>query len=183
MLSRTADHLYWMARYMERAENTARMLDVNYQMSLLPQSEDAAERGWRGLLSISELTHDFAKRHGKVTPRSVIGRSCSSRSAGIEPLLARHQAAQAEQRADVRHRDREPRADLVDGADQRIDLERAAGEHVLQHRGLERAELARDSHALLARLRDRAADARADAPRLGRNMARWVQKVTGFVYL
>src|SRR6476659_6975933 len=72
MLSRTADHLFWMARYMERAENTARMLDVNYQMSLLPQSEDAAERGWRGLLSISELTLDFAKRHGKVTPKSVI---------------------------------------------------------------------------------------------------------------
>ena len=47
MLSRTADHLFWMARYVERAENTARMLDVNYQMSLLPQSEDAAERGWR----------------------------------------------------------------------------------------------------------------------------------------
>jgi uncharacterized alpha-E superfamily protein len=37
MLSRTADHLFWMARYMERAENTARMLDVNYQTSLLPQ--------------------------------------------------------------------------------------------------------------------------------------------------
>ena len=32
MLSRTADHLFWMARYMERAENTARMLDVNYQI-------------------------------------------------------------------------------------------------------------------------------------------------------
>ncbi len=29
MLSRTADHLFWMARYMERAENTARLLDVN----------------------------------------------------------------------------------------------------------------------------------------------------------
>ncbi|MDQ6639028.1 MAG: alpha-E domain-containing protein, partial [Pseudomonadota bacterium] len=72
MLSRTADHLFWMARYMERAENTARMLDVNYQMSLLPQSDDTAERGWRGLLSISELTGDFAKRHGAVTPRSVI---------------------------------------------------------------------------------------------------------------
>ncbi len=72
MLSRTADHLFWMARYMERAENTARMLDVNYQTSLLPQSEGAAERGWRGLLSISELTGDFAKRHGEVTPRSVM---------------------------------------------------------------------------------------------------------------
>jgi len=72
MLSRTADHLFWMARYMERAENTARMLDVNYQMSLLPQSEDAAERGWRGLLSINEVSGDFAKRNDAVTPRSVI---------------------------------------------------------------------------------------------------------------
>ena len=57
---------------MERAENTARMLDVNYQMSLLPQSEAAAERGWSGLLGISELTSDFAERHGPVTPASVM---------------------------------------------------------------------------------------------------------------
>jgi uncharacterized alpha-E superfamily protein len=72
MLSRTADHLFWMARYMERAENTARMLDVNYQASLLPQSADAAEKGWKGLLGISELSGDFAKHHGEVTPNSVI---------------------------------------------------------------------------------------------------------------
>ena len=72
MLSRTADHLYWMARYMERAENTARMLDVNYQTSLLPQSADVTEKGWKGLLSISELTGDFEKRIGKVTARSVM---------------------------------------------------------------------------------------------------------------
>ena len=72
MLSRTADHLFWMARYMERAENTARMLDVNYQMALLPQSADDAEKGWKGLLSISELTSDYAKHHGPVTARSVM---------------------------------------------------------------------------------------------------------------
>ena len=72
MLSRTADHLFWMARYMERAENTARMLDVNYQASLLPQSADEAEKGWKGLLGISELTSDFAKRHGEVTQRAVM---------------------------------------------------------------------------------------------------------------
>ena len=63
MLSRTADHLFWMARYMERAENTARMLDVNYQTSLLPQSADMAEQGWRGLLSISELTSFFEEHY------------------------------------------------------------------------------------------------------------------------
>ena len=72
MLSRTADHLFWMARYVERAENTARMLDVNWQMGLLPQTEGAAERNWRGLLGINEISGDFAKRHGTVTPRSVI---------------------------------------------------------------------------------------------------------------
>jgi len=71
MLSRTADHLFWMARYMERAENTARMLDVNYQTSLLPQSAAVAEQGWRGLLSISELTYDYNKRYGEISPKQV----------------------------------------------------------------------------------------------------------------
>ena len=54
MLSRTADHLFWMSRYTERAENTARMLDVNYQTALLPQSAAVAKLGWEGLLRISE---------------------------------------------------------------------------------------------------------------------------------
>ena len=36
MLSRTANDLYWMARHIERAENTARLLDVTYRTSLLP---------------------------------------------------------------------------------------------------------------------------------------------------
>src|ERR1700752_4574453 len=72
MLSRTADHLYWMARYMERAENTARMLDVNYQTLLTPQSAAAAERGWKGLLSISELLEDYGQRYGAVEARKVM---------------------------------------------------------------------------------------------------------------
>ena len=38
-----------MARYTERAENTARMLDANYQLSLLPQSDEYAELGWRAM--------------------------------------------------------------------------------------------------------------------------------------
>jgi uncharacterized alpha-E superfamily protein len=72
MLSRTADHLFWMARYMERAENTARMLDVNYQMSLLPQSAEEAEQGWRGVLGISELTPHFHKHYPQVQARHVM---------------------------------------------------------------------------------------------------------------
>ena len=63
MLSRTADHLFWMSRYTERAENTARMLDVNYQTSLLPQSDAVAQMGWQGLLSISELLFTYKQNH------------------------------------------------------------------------------------------------------------------------
>jgi uncharacterized alpha-E superfamily protein len=63
MLSRTADHLFWMSRYTERAENTARMLDVNYQTSLLPQSTEVAQAGWQGLLSISELKPAYAAKY------------------------------------------------------------------------------------------------------------------------
>lgn len=72
MLSRTADHLFWMARYMERAENTARMLDVNYQMSLLPQSAEQAQQGWQGVLGISELTDSFAAKYPDFDGRNVM---------------------------------------------------------------------------------------------------------------
>lgn len=72
MLSRTADHLFWMARYTERAENTARMLDVNVQTALLPQSPEAAEQGWRAMLGISELLGEFDQRYGIVNSRDVL---------------------------------------------------------------------------------------------------------------
>jgi uncharacterized alpha-E superfamily protein len=72
MLSRTADHLFWMSRYMERAENTARMLNVNYETSLLPQSAEATAQGWRGLLSISELTPAYLQRYSGFNGRDVM---------------------------------------------------------------------------------------------------------------
>ena len=73
MLSRTADHLFWMSRYTERAENTARMLDVNYQTSLLPQSTAVAQMGWQGMLSISELKPAYAAKYGSsINPRDVM---------------------------------------------------------------------------------------------------------------
>ncbi len=72
MLSRTADHLFWMARYTERAENTARMLDVNVQTSLLPQSAASVEQGWRAMLGISELQGMFDEKYGTLTPKDVL---------------------------------------------------------------------------------------------------------------
>ena len=50
MLSRVADSLYWMSRYLERAEHTARLIEVNLNL-MLDQSPASAERRWGGLLS------------------------------------------------------------------------------------------------------------------------------------
>lgn len=72
MLSRTADHLFWMARYTERAENTARMLDVNVQTAMLPQSAETAEQGWRAMLGISELQSAFDEKHDAVSSTNVL---------------------------------------------------------------------------------------------------------------
>ena len=72
MLSRTADHLFWMSRYTERAENTARMLNVGYETALLPQSTARAQAGWLGMLSISELIPAYTARHGAVTREGVL---------------------------------------------------------------------------------------------------------------
>jgi uncharacterized alpha-E superfamily protein len=72
MLSRTADHLFWMARYTERAENTARMLDVNVQTSMLPQSDAENAQGWRAMLGISELQQRFDEKYRTLEGRAVI---------------------------------------------------------------------------------------------------------------
>jgi uncharacterized alpha-E superfamily protein len=98
MLSRTADHLYWMARYTERAENTARMLDVNYQTSLLPQSAAVSKVGWQGMLSISELMPAYQARHGEVEPQHVMQymvRDDSNASSIVSCLRAARENARA----------------------------------------------------------------------------------------
>ncbi|AKP92552.1 alpha-E domain-containing protein [Achromobacter ruhlandii] len=72
MLSRTADNLFWMCRYTERAENTARMLDVNLQMSLLPQDAQTREGSWNAVLRISELQRLYHAKHAAVSPQDVL---------------------------------------------------------------------------------------------------------------
>ncbi len=50
MLSRVADSLYWMSRYLERAENTVRLLDTNMSL-MLDKSSTSAERRWQRVLA------------------------------------------------------------------------------------------------------------------------------------
>src|SRR5438477_12547998 len=53
MISRVAEHCFWMSRYLERTENTARVLDVN--RTLLLDFEVPSERQWKPLLIISGI--------------------------------------------------------------------------------------------------------------------------------
>ena len=72
MLSRTADHLYWMSRYTERAENLARMLQVNVRMSLLQRQGDEPDRAWAATLAMLGQLENYRHRCGAVLPDEVL---------------------------------------------------------------------------------------------------------------
>ena len=67
MLSRAANNLYWMSRHIERAETTARLLDVTYRMSLLPyriqESDQSWAEPWALPLVISGLASAYYERY------------------------------------------------------------------------------------------------------------------------
>lgn len=70
MLSRVANSIYWLSRYMERAENVARFIDVNLQMMLdLPSGIDEQ---WQPLISISGDEAEFKTRYDKPTKENVM---------------------------------------------------------------------------------------------------------------
>ena len=66
MLSRTAAQLYWMSRYMERAENLVRMLDVTHSLSLLPQSRGAATE-LASPLAVTGTLEAYQARHPQLS--------------------------------------------------------------------------------------------------------------------
>jgi uncharacterized alpha-E superfamily protein len=65
MLSRTAENLYWLARYMERAETMARLLEVGYRMSLMPSAGDGYRNEWESLVAAAGSEQGFADRFGQ----------------------------------------------------------------------------------------------------------------------
>jgi uncharacterized alpha-E superfamily protein len=74
MLSRVADSLYWMSRYIERAENNARIADVNLQMLLdltSPKGSDSPQQ-WNPIISSLEEDELFGSLYDKTDGKAVI---------------------------------------------------------------------------------------------------------------
>lgn len=70
MLSRVGENLYWMARYLERAENSARLINVNTNLLLdLPKR---VQPGWEPLIEISGSRSDYTSQYPTIDERSVV---------------------------------------------------------------------------------------------------------------
>jgi len=70
MLSRIAESLFWLARYVERAEGTARILDVNYHM-LLEQSQQSYHLRWEPLIIMAGEEDRFRKLYDSANGENV----------------------------------------------------------------------------------------------------------------
>ncbi|MBL8175387.1 MAG: alpha-E domain-containing protein [Bryobacterales bacterium] len=71
LLSRVADSVYWMGRYIERAENVARFVDVNLHLMLGGSGASIAEQ-WSPIIDTTGDSEEFERRYGEATRESVI---------------------------------------------------------------------------------------------------------------
>lgn len=72
MLSRTADNLYWLARYMERADFLARIVDATQRLAALPQMYSGAGTEWDSALESSGAADLYHERFDKTTEADAV---------------------------------------------------------------------------------------------------------------
>lgn len=71
MLSRTAENLFWIGRYVERAEANARLLEVGARNALIPNTSGGFRNEWDAVLRASGTAADFAQRYGEPVQRNI----------------------------------------------------------------------------------------------------------------
>ncbi|KFI24791.1 alpha-E domain-containing protein [Paenirhodobacter enshiensis] len=71
MLSRTAENLFWIARYIERAETMSRLLEVGARIALIPSSGHGYRSEWESLLQASGTAEGFAEKYGDPIQRNI----------------------------------------------------------------------------------------------------------------
>jgi uncharacterized alpha-E superfamily protein len=71
MLSRTADNLYWLARYMERADATARILDTAQRLVAMPQATGTTTNEWQSAIATAGCVPAFETKYGSADATTV----------------------------------------------------------------------------------------------------------------
>lgn len=71
MLSRTAENLFWTARYMERADTMARLLEMGNRMQMIPTADGGYASEWASIVEASGMRAQFEDRHGEPNEHSV----------------------------------------------------------------------------------------------------------------
>ncbi len=72
MLGRTASSLYWMSRYVERAESMARLIEVAYRISLMPSAIEGHQDEWRSTLKSAACEWGYDEKHPEINGQKVI---------------------------------------------------------------------------------------------------------------
>jgi uncharacterized alpha-E superfamily protein len=72
MLGRTANDLFWLSRYLERAENMARLIEVGYRIALLPREGEGYNEEWRSTLQSAGCETGYLSRYETLTTADVI---------------------------------------------------------------------------------------------------------------
>ena len=78
MLSRTADNLYWLSRYVERAEYLARILEVTQRLTALPLAYVGTTNEWESAVATAGCSHAFAAAYPEANEETVIDFLCFS---------------------------------------------------------------------------------------------------------
>jgi uncharacterized alpha-E superfamily protein len=72
MLSRMADHLFWVSRYTERAENLARILEVTQRLAAMPSAYGGETNVWQSAIATAACEEPFDARYKTATRENVI---------------------------------------------------------------------------------------------------------------
>jgi uncharacterized alpha-E superfamily protein len=78
MLSRTADNLFWLARYVERAECLARILEVTQRVTTLPLAYVGSTNEWESAIETAGCAAAFASNYPEANEETVIDFLCFS---------------------------------------------------------------------------------------------------------
>src|SRR6266511_3227279 len=78
MLSRTADNLYWLARYVERAEYLARIMEVTQRLTTLPLAYVGATNEWESAVATAGCAHAFSALYPEANEETVTDFLCFS---------------------------------------------------------------------------------------------------------